>query len=102
MSTAKINEVIFRAFNHHTSAGGVPPSIATNHNGYYYGYFENEHREQFIFIYEYQTKKATLWAGDNGWEDAPVVEGKVPSLILSETEAAWVLVCWSAATTFQK
>jgi hypothetical protein len=75
----------------------------TSTPGRYFGYFENEHKEQFIFEYDHQSKTATLWVGDYSWEKpVKVVNGDAPELILSDIERLWLRACWKAATTFEK
>jgi len=59
--------------------------------GHYFGYFENEHREQFIFVYDYKRKQGTLWMGDNGWDNGiPITNPEKPDVILSKSEWLWL------------
>ena len=103
MSGAQQNDIIFQATNNHGVSSGIPPYLSTHAHGKYYGYFENESREQFVFIYEYQAHKATLWMGDNGWDDPMIViNGQVPDVILSSLEQMWLTTCWMAATTVEQ
>ena len=103
LSEDKSPQVIFQAVNYHGSSSETPPYRSTDVTGRYYGYFENEHREQFIFEYEYHTKTASLWAGDYSWEKpVRVIDGNAPELILSEAERLWLHACWKAATTFER
>ncbi len=103
MADEKAQQVIFQAVNYHGKSSATPPFRNTAAPGRYYGYFENEHKEQFIFEYDYQTKTGNLWAGDYSW-DKPVrvIEGDAPELILSTIERIWLQACWQAATAFQE
>ena len=90
---------LFHVRNHHSAASGTPPHIDDLHSGQYRGYFENEHGEQAVFVYDRDSNQAVLYLGDAGWEKPhAVVDGGVPDLVLSETERLWVRTCWQAAT----
>ena len=83
--------------NNHALACGDPP-IVNNSANCYVGYFENAYGEQWIFIYDRETKIATLQGGDIGWNTAQEVrDGEVPGLVLNKGEAAWLRACWNAA-----
>jgi len=45
-------QAIFRVMNHHSDACGTPPAIDDSVPDRYLGYFENEHGEQAIFVYD--------------------------------------------------
>lgn len=97
------NEIIFQVRNNHSAASGNPPQIDANAKGRYQGYFENEHGEQAIFVYDRETKTGTLWMGDAGWETPyKVIDGLAPALILSQDEEMWLQACWNAATDFEE
>jgi hypothetical protein len=93
---------IFRVTNHHTDACGTPPAIDDSVPDRYLRYFENEHGEQAIFIYDRARRSGTLSLGDAGWEHShAVVEGAVAGLALGAlgaVERAWLAACWKAAT----
>ena len=55
---------LFSVANHHVDSCGTPPQIDESTPNRYLGYFENEHGEQTIFIYDRTTKKGTLYMGD--------------------------------------
>ena len=96
-------EPIFWVTNHHGVSAGQPPHVDGDAPGKYYGYFQNEHREQAIFIYDYTTHTGTLWLGDYSWEHpVSVVDGDAPELVLSNEERMWLHACWNAATTFEQ
>ena len=66
--------------------------------GKYYGYFANQYGEQAVFVYDYQTREASVWMGDTGWGKAHrVVDGRPEGIILTESEAVWIRACWLAA-----
>ncbi len=89
---------LFRLSNHHTDDCGRPPAVDGDEPGKYFGYFANPHGEQTVFVYDYQTREATVKMGDAGWGNAHrVVDGRVEGIILSESETAWLRACWLAA-----
>jgi len=68
---------LFSVSNHHTESCGEPPAIDGDAAGKYLGYFANEHGEQAIYTYDFDTGEATLTMGDTGWQVThPVVDGK--------------------------
>ena len=69
---------MFIAYNHHVPSCGRPPQIDTQ-DGNYHGYYENEHGEQWLFVYDRKTKTATLRGGDIGW-DKPQTMSKPDNL----------------------
>ncbi len=88
--------------NHHGQDGGNPPDMLADWRQYT-GYFENEHGEQWLFVYDRETKAATLRGGDTGWEKIyEVVDGVIPGLILSDEESLWLHLCWKTAKTWEK
>ena len=93
------NRPIFSVANHHVDGCGDPPSIDDSTANRYLGYFENEHGEQAIFVYDRTSRQGVLYMGDAGWERPhAVVDGSVPELILGADERAWLSACWKAAT----
>ncbi len=94
---------LFQVRNHHSAASGTPPHIDDSRPGQYLGYFENEHGEQAVFVYERDSSRAIVYQGDAGWETPhAVIDGAVPDLILSATERLWVSGCWQSATANRK
>jgi hypothetical protein len=94
---------LFQVRNHHSAESGTPPHVAELTANPYRGYFENEYGEQAIFVYNPDSRTATLWLGDAGWQSPhTVVDGGVPNLLLSETELMWLSACWRAATATGK
>jgi hypothetical protein len=89
----------FQVRNHHAAECGRPPHIDELRANQYLGYFENEHGEQAVFVYDRDASQAILYMGDAGWQTPhTVVDGAVPDPVLSETERQWVRACWQAAT----
>ncbi|SRR5258708_39464356 len=94
---------IFVVPNNHSAECGIPPQIEANQLAQYYGYFENEHKEQFIFVYERHKKQGKLWVGDNGWEHpVSITDLEHPNVTLSKSERLWLQACWMAATVFEE
>lgn len=80
------------------------PSLITNDDPQkYYGYFENEHGEQWVFVYDHQTGTAELRGGDVGWDKViHIYNGNANDLILNEEEKIWLQTCWKAANAFSE
>lgn len=84
--------------NHHRAACGDPPIVNEEARDTYIGYFENQYREQWVFIYNRVTGEAVLRGGDIGWNKAwPIVNGEVDGLILNREEKLWLAACHAAA-----
>ncbi len=78
--------------DHNAGAYSRPPAINGDEPNTYHGYFANTHGEQFIFVFNTETKKSELWCGDAGWEQPyPVVDGSAEGLILSFEEQMWLV-----------
>ncbi len=93
---------VLRIYNQHTPGRGIPPVTTNSVADQYIGYFANEHGEQWVFIYEYDTHQAVLFGGDAGWEERySVVDGQFPELVLSKEEQMWLAACWRAATSLR-
>ncbi len=76
--------VLFKVRNHHSPNCGTSPQIDGDRPKRYYGYYANEHGEQAIFEYNFETHTARIWMGDAGWEEShTVVNGVAPDLILN-------------------
>lgn len=87
---------LFTVSNHHASDGQEPPNIDGDDPNTYHSYFENQHGEQSLFVFRHDTKEAIVYSGDAGWTAFPVVNGKVPDLVLSPDEVIWVSACLRA------
>lgn len=93
---------LFRVSNHHVAASGQPPHVDGDEPGRYVGYFQNEHGEQAVFVYDRESRQGTVRLGDANWETSyKVIEGRAAGLILGEYEALWLRACWLAATAFE-
>jgi hypothetical protein len=91
---------VFKVSNHHPSGAEAAPEINGDTQKKYFGYYENESREQFIFVYDYETRSAKVWVGDADWEAFDVEDGRAPQLVMGRFEAMWLYVCWNTATMF--
>lgn len=92
---------LFSVSNRHSSASGTSPHFNADVAGRYHGYFENEHGEQMIFVYDRDARTGQLWVGDYSWQKpVKVIDGLAHEVILSEAEETWLQACWNAATTF--
>ncbi len=88
---------LFSVSNHHTRSCGEALTVDGDTPGKYVGYFVNEHGEQAIYSYDFETGDATLKMGDSGWQVAhPVVNGEVDGLLLTKAELTWLRACWMA------
>lgn len=68
---------IFVAYNNHCDDCSVPPKFTTKDRKpgeHYYGYYENCHGEQFIFVYSFITEQGIVYGGDCGWKEPMKVE----------------------------
>lgn len=95
MASAK---TILTIYNNHSASCGEPPTIDNADRSKYYGYFQNEYDEQWLFVYDRETGTGTLRGSDAGWEqNYEVVDGHTPRLILNASERKWLAACWNAA-----
>lgn len=94
---------LFVAVNRHVASCGEPPHVDAGGEGKYYGYFENEHGEQWVFVYDRESESGILQGGDAGWQQKfKVVGGVASGLILDGEESQWLSACWRAATAFKE
>jgi hypothetical protein len=101
--TNRSDAPLFQVRNHHSAESGPPPHIDDRSPNQYLGYFENQHGEQAVFVYDRDSHQAVLHLGDAGWETShTVIDGAMPGRVLSEVEQLWVRVCWQAATANRK
>ena len=92
--TNRSDAPLFQVRNHHSATSGPPPHIDDLRPSHYLGYFENEHGEQAVFVYDRDSNQAVLYLGDAGWETShTVVDGAVPAPVLSVVERLWVRAC---------
>lgn len=98
-----MDKPFFIMSNAHVSSCGVPPVISNNESNNYFGYYENEHGEQWVFIFNRTDGIAKLRGGDLGWDNVfKVIDGKVDELILGAEEKMWLQACWKSATAFNR
>ena len=102
MNDARGNEAGDFVFSVHSrvSVGGAkPPCIRTSDRpDSFFGFFENEDGEWMIFEYDTLKRKGQVFIQDKGAAPYPIIDGVVHGLNLTEFEAAWVKICWAAAT----
>lgn len=90
-------EPLFTVSNHHTAACAQPPQMDGDERDAYHGYFSNEHGEQAIYVYDWETGEATVRMGDAGWDSVyRVVDGCIEGATVTEAEATWLRACWLA------
>lgn len=92
-------DFVFLASNNHAPGCGKAPAIRNEEGGrYYYGYFENSFGEQWVFVFDGETRAGWLRGGDTSWDtEYPVVNGSVEGLMLDEPERQWLAACWKSA-----
>jgi hypothetical protein len=92
------DNLVIACYNNHNNKCGDPPQFASDSDDKYFGYFQNEYDEQWIYIYKYDKDKAIIIGGDTGWDNSySVINGKVPALTLSKEEQKWLKACWEAS-----
>jgi len=92
---------LFEVSNHHSVSCGKPPFVDGDAPRKHFSYFVNEHGEQAVYCYDYETGEATVGMGDGGWETAyPVVNGEVDGLLMTKPELLWLRACWMATAEF--
>jgi len=88
--------VIFQVKTSLATESEALPDFDTSDPNKYYGYFENEHHEQFVFTYDYETRKGNIWLSKNGWlHPTQVNNGKAQKANLGHSEKAWLKACWN-------
>lgn len=98
-----MNNPLFIMNNNHSSSDENRLVFTNDNPNQYCGYFENEHGEQWVFLYDRKTGISELRGGDVGWENIyQVIDGHVIELILSAEEKMWLKACWNAATAFRR
>jgi hypothetical protein len=97
-----MKDLILRIHNQHSENCGKPPLI-TNDGNQYIGYFVNEHGEQWVFVYDYETDQAVVFGGDAGWDQRyDVSDGMAFKLVMNKFEQQWLAACWKAATVLRR
>ncbi len=86
---------LFQVSNRHGPGSSERPTFDGDEPGTYHGYFENELREQYMYVSDRDGGGAVLVMGDARWERRfPVVDGDAVGTLLGEAEALWVRACW--------
>jgi hypothetical protein len=107
-----MDEAILIVTNNHVASCGPAPALGDIHEYLYCGYFENQWREQWLFIVD-RAGLASLRGGDvecgrrPGWPhvlmlvdvggEARATKADGESVLLGLDEQAWLNVCWSAS-----
>jgi hypothetical protein len=82
-----MSEPFFAMRNHHSEYCGEPPVFDTEMGRRYHSYFENWYGEQWVFVYDRDTRKGELHGGDADWRKVyAVVNGRAWDLILNQEE----------------
>ena len=71
------DQPIFRVANHHTAACGRPPAVDDSEPNRYLGYFENEHGEQAIFVYDRARRAGTFRCSHGSSFDRMATQARV-------------------------
>src|SRR4030088_1245790 len=101
--TNRSDAPLFQVRNPPSATSGPPPHIDDLRPNQSLGYFENEHGEQAVFVYDRDSNQAVLYLGAAGWETSHTgVDGAVPELVLSVGERLWVRACWQPAMAKRK
>jgi hypothetical protein len=81
-----------------TQHSGSAPTIEIN-CGDYAGYFQNDYREQLIFVCRKGEDYAMLYHSDYGWKPVRLHPNGGPEVdvVLTGLEHAWLRICWRAA-----
>ena len=93
------SHLVFAARERARPGRARPPGITNlDRPGSYFGYFQNQYGEAWLFEYDPDRGRGYLWGEDVDWERHEVVGGLVPALNLNRHELAWLRACWEAAT----
>lgn len=90
---------VLTILNRHAASCGAPPDLTNADRSRYYGYFQNEHGDQWVFVDDPATETATLRTGDAQWSTIYTIRG-IEDLPyhLNDVERAWAQACWQAAS----
>jgi len=75
--------ILFQISNHQSEDCGDPPQLPDDLDTgpYWRSYFENKYGEQWLFLYNEETKEAAIHSGDCGWKHKLGVK-RVPAKVL--------------------
>ncbi len=65
----------------------------------YVSEFTNRYGEEWIFEYDYTSKKGTLRGSDVDWQSYYVIDGQAEGLILNKEELTWLRKTWIDAVS---
>ena len=94
-----MSNLVIQVNNGHIASCGLPPAVIVEvGSALYYGYFMNEHGEQWVFEYNRETRVAVLRGGDLGWDRVVTLKGPgdFGDVALCSSERAWLNACWGA------
>ena len=85
--------------NKHARSSGVLTQLTNTTPSHYLGYFEDEHGDQWAFVYDRSSRHATLSGGDIKWSH-PLTITSLDTLPvnLTQAERRWLEASWQAAT----
>ena len=92
--TTVLNEEFLTVKNAHHAGSGRPPVLQTGES--YLSYFENDRREQWVFILDWGSEVFFLAGGNLGWGKRTIGEPGLKGLVLGVPEQLWVLACLHA------
>ena len=84
-------------YNKHHLRSGEPPHYDSREKGKYFGYFQNEDGEQWLFSYDRTTKTAILKGGDVDWPSEAVLTSSNAPYAMGSEEKQWLAACWKAS-----
>jgi len=97
------DKAFFIMGNKHAKSCGEPPFYDNGIGDCYYGYYENEHGEQWVFLHDWVSGKTELRGGDCAWgtvynitENAIYLDGKRVAPLTALTETLWLISCQNA------
>lgn len=89
--------------NTHAASCGEPPHLTNADGAAYLGYFQNEHGEQWVFVYDRATRQVTIHGGDMRWgRPIAITSLKDIPYHLNEAERRWFEACWLVAAQFKE
>lgn len=100
------DSTILSISNNHTNAFPYKTLLVPSDKARYVGYYQNDHGEQWVFIYGKEYGGGLLIGGDLGWDTVvPLGNGAVPinqQVSLSQGEQLWLYSCWMASDGFRQ
>jgi hypothetical protein len=73
-----------------------PPEFEPDNPELRHYYFENEHGEQLVYVYNTGTRAGGLYHGGHDWKVAGVQYGVAHGFDLDYAERTWLMGCWFA------